>query len=187
MINIIFSLISFVLVFSLVLIMNSTMKRYLTQIEKKEKELSMKKSLDFLIFLTDLVSDSTLTELLQEIMIYITSVKGRDWEQIYEATMKRIKPIQDQLNKLLAQSNELINLQKVSKNIILYSKLIEILLIALVVTTALLIPASVVNWLSKLYLYAILVSIIEIAVILISITLLVKNYRKLNIDIIKDK
>ncbi|WP_229572069.1 hypothetical protein [Saccharolobus caldissimus] len=145
----------------------------------------MKKSLDFLIFLTDLVSDSTVTELLQEIMIYITSVKGRDWEQIYEATMKRIKPIQDQLNKLLTQSNELISLQKVSKNIILYSKLIEILLFTLVITIALLIPASMINWLSKLYLYAVVVAIIEVAFIFIFIILLVENYRKLNINILK--
>ncbi|MCH4816300.1 hypothetical protein MLJ63_11200 [Saccharolobus shibatae] len=162
------------------------MRKYIRQIDRKQKEISMKKTLDFLIFLTELVSDSNVTDLLQEIMIYITSMKGKDWDQIYNATMKKIKPIQDQLNVVLNKIEELMRIQRIAKNIKLYSKLFTELLILLISTMAILIPLSMITSLLNFYFYAVLLAIGEFAIVLIILILLIINYNKLNINIIKE-
>ncbi|MEM3771456.1 MAG: hypothetical protein QXW80_03985, partial [Candidatus Micrarchaeia archaeon] len=149
------------------------MRKYIRQIDRKQKEISMKKTLDFLIFLTELVSDSNVTDLLQEIMIYITSMKGKDWDQIYNATMKKIKPIQDQLNVVLNKIEELMRIQRIAKNIKLYSKLFTELLILLISTMAILIPLSMITSLLNFYFYAVLLAIGEFAIVLIILILLI--------------
>lgn len=162
------------------------MRKYTKQIDRKQKEISMKKTLDFLIFLTELVSDSNVTDLLQEIMIYITSMKGKDWDQIYNATMKKLKPIQDQLNQILNQIEELMNIQRIARKIRFYNRLFRELLILLILTIAILIPFSIIRSLLNFYFYAILLAIGEFIITLIIFLLLIINYNKLNINIIKE-
>lgn len=162
------------------------MRKYTKQIDRKQKEISMKKTLDFLIFLTELVSDSNVTDLLQEIMIYITSMKGKDWDQIYNATMKKLKPIQDQLNQILNQIEELMNIQRIARKIRFYNRLFRELLILLILTIVILIPFSIIRSLLNFYFYAILLAIGEFIITLIIFLLLIINYNKLNINIIKE-
>ncbi|AOL17510.1 hypothetical protein BFU36_13190 [Sulfolobus sp. A20] len=93
----------------------SIMKEYMKILEDKEREMSMKRTLDFLIALTSVLGDSNTSNLLEEILVYITTMKGGDVKAIYETTIKKLKPIENELNYVLEKSRKIEEVQKISK------------------------------------------------------------------------
>ncbi|QKR00226.1 hypothetical protein GWK48_07415 [Metallosphaera tengchongensis] len=155
------------------------------RIEDRKKEANMKKTLDFLIELTQLMGDSETASLVEEVMTYITNMRGKDWEEIYEATAKRIKPIERQLSALAKKAREISEIEKTSDKIRLYYRILNGVSIALLSSAGFLIVLAVVfPQLNNLYLPFILsAELIESQIILVAFVLLAREYRKIDINI----
>ncbi len=153
-------------------------------LEDKEREANMKRTLDFLITLTLFLGDSNTSNLLEEILVYITTIKGEDVKVIYETTIKKLKPIQNELNNVLEKAREIEKVQKISKNIKLYSKILNVMLLMLIISISLSFPIYIIFSSLPITLYYYYFESVQGLIILLLFITLLKEYKKININVI---
>ncbi|AHC52574.1 hypothetical protein SUSAZ_08565 [Sulfolobus acidocaldarius SUSAZ] len=156
------------------------MKKYMNEIEKKESEAMIKRTLDFLISLSKLMSNSEVNNLLEEILTYITSLKGRQWKEIYETTIKRLDPIKRELDDTRQKVNNIIEIENASKRAKLCYTALNYSMITLILTFTI----SIVFYLVFMnYIYSlVLLEILETIIIFLEIFYLYKMYKKIDIN-----
>ncbi|TRM83189.1 hypothetical protein DJ531_06505 [Sulfolobus sp. A20-N-F6] len=160
------------------------MKEYMKILEDKEREMSMKRTLDFLIALTSVLGNSNTSNLLEEILVYITTMKGGDVKAIYETTIKKLKPIENELNYVLEKTRKIEEVEKISKNIKLYGKILNIMLLILVISTSLSFPIYIFFPSLPITSYYYYFESAQGVIILFLFVALLKEYKKIDINVI---
>ncbi|AAY81103.1 hypothetical protein [Sulfolobus acidocaldarius] len=150
------------------------------EIEKRESEAMIKRTLDFLISLSKLMSNSEVNDLLEEILTYITSLKGRQWKEIYETTIKRLDPIKRELDDIRQKVNNIKEVENASRRAKLCYTALNYSMITLILTFTI----SILFYTIFMdYIYSFLfLEIVETIIIFLEILYLYKTYKKIDIN-----
>ncbi|AWS00364.1 hypothetical protein [Metallosphaera hakonensis] len=79
---------------------------YVARIERIKGKILNVKTVDFLIALTDLLSQGETFSLIDDLIVYISNLQGREWGDIYNEVIKRFGPIKAQLELVLKKAND---------------------------------------------------------------------------------